>query len=112
MYLKRRFVLLYGSQKGQAQSIAEGVAEEAGDHGLVAELSCLDNSEKYNLEKETAPVVFIVSTTGDGEPPDNALGFVKRIKRKTLAMLFRSRILVFLHALFLNPLIYHSLQKD
>uniref|UniRef100_A0A3Q3VZL7 Methionine synthase reductase n=1 Tax=Mola mola TaxID=94237 RepID=A0A3Q3VZL7_MOLML len=85
MYLKRRFVLLYGSQKGQAQSIAEGVAEEAGDHGLVAELSCLDNSEKYNLEKETAPVVFIVSTTGDGEPPDNALGFVKRIKRKTLA---------------------------
>ena len=26
-----------------------------------------------------------MSTTGDGEPPDNALGFVKRIKRKTLA---------------------------
>lgn len=30
-------------------------------------------------------MVFIVSTTGDGEPPDNALQFVKRIKKKNLA---------------------------
>lgn len=41
-----RFVLLYGSQKGQAQSIAEGVAEEAEEHGLVAEPSCLEHKEK------------------------------------------------------------------
>uniref|UniRef100_A0A3P9JLR0 Methionine synthase reductase n=1 Tax=Oryzias latipes TaxID=8090 RepID=A0A3P9JLR0_ORYLA len=78
---KSRFVVLYGSQKGQAQSIAEGIAEEAEDHGLVAELSCLNQDEKYNLEKEIAPVVFVVSTTGDGEPPDNALQFVKRINK-------------------------------
>ncbi|XP_045922101.1 methionine synthase reductase isoform X2 [Micropterus dolomieu] len=83
--VKPRFVVLYGSQKGQAQSIAEGVAEVAEEHGLVAELSCLNQSEKYNLEKESAPVVFIVSTTGDGEPPDNALQFVRRIKKKTLS---------------------------
>ncbi|KAM6900705.1 methionine synthase reductase [Xenentodon cancila] len=82
---KPPFVVLYGSQKGQAQSIAEGIAEEAEEHGLVANLSCLNQSEKYNLEKDSAPVVFIVSTTGDGEPPDNALQFVKRIKRKTLS---------------------------
>lgn len=82
--VKPRFVLLYGSQKGQAQSIAEGIDEEADKHGLVAELSCLNESKKYNLEKETAPVIFIVSTTGDGEPPDNALKFVKSIKKKTL----------------------------
>ncbi|XP_074549213.1 methionine synthase reductase isoform X2 [Halichoeres trimaculatus] len=82
--VKPRFVVLYGSQKGQAQSLAEGIAEEAQEHGLVAELSCLNQNEKYNLEKETAPVVFIVSTTGDGEPPDNALKFVKNIKKKTL----------------------------
>ncbi|XP_068438392.1 methionine synthase reductase [Clinocottus analis] len=83
--VKLRFVVLYGSQKGQAESLAEGIAEVAEEHGLVAELSCLNQNEKYNLEKETAPVVFIVSTTGDGEPPDNALQFVKRIKEKTLS---------------------------
>ncbi|XP_042366029.1 methionine synthase reductase isoform X2 [Plectropomus leopardus] len=82
---KPRFVVLYGSQKGQAESLAEGIAETAEEHGLVAELSCLNQNEKYNLEKENAPVVFIVSTTGDGEPPDNALQFVKRIKNKTLS---------------------------
>ena len=29
-------------------------------------------------------MVFIVSTTGDGEPPDTTLKFVKTIKTKTL----------------------------
>ncbi|CAK6971237.1 methionine synthase reductase [Scomber scombrus] len=83
--VKPRLVVLYGSQKGQAQSIAEGITEEAEEHGLVAELSCLNQNEKYNLERENAPVVFIVSTTGDGEPPDNTLQFVKHIKKKTLS---------------------------
>ncbi|KAM9332221.1 methionine synthase reductase isoform 1-T2 [Pholidichthys leucotaenia] len=83
--LKPRFVVLYGSQKGQAQSIAEGIAEEAEEHGLIADLSCLDQNDKYNLVKENAPVVFVVSTTGDGDPPDNAVQFVKQIKKKTLS---------------------------
>nr|XP_057915860.1 methionine synthase reductase isoform X2 [Doryrhamphus excisus]XP_057915861.1 methionine synthase reductase isoform X2 [Doryrhamphus excisus]XP_057915862.1 methionine synthase reductase isoform X2 [Doryrhamphus excisus] len=81
--VKPRFLVLYGSQKGQAQSIAEGVSEEAQEHGLLAEISCLNERDKYHLEKEKCPVVFIVSTTGDGEPPDNALQFVKQIKKKT-----------------------------
>ncbi|XP_072235154.1 methionine synthase reductase [Leuresthes tenuis] len=82
---KPRFVVLYGSQKGQAQSIAEWIAEEAEQHGLVADLSCLNQNEKFNLEKERAPVVFIVSTTGEGEPPENALRFVRGIRKKTLS---------------------------
>lgn len=44
-----RFVVLYGSQKGQAQSIAEGIAEEAEEHGLVADLSCLNQKEKVTM---------------------------------------------------------------
>lgn len=47
--IKPRFVVLYGSQKGQAQSIAEGIAEEAEEHGLVAELSCLNQNEKVTI---------------------------------------------------------------
>lgn len=46
--VKPRFVVLYGSQKGQAQSIAEGIAEEAEEHGLVADLSCLNENEKVH----------------------------------------------------------------
>ena len=45
---KPRFLILYGSQKGQAQSIAEGIADEAAEHGLVAEISCLSQHEEVS----------------------------------------------------------------
>ncbi|XP_060755980.1 methionine synthase reductase [Neoarius graeffei] len=79
-----RFLILYGSQKGQAQSIAEQLSDQAAEHGFEAEISCLSKADKYNLEKEHNPVVFVVSTTGDGEPPDTAVKFVRRIKTKSL----------------------------
>ncbi|KAJ8277709.1 hypothetical protein GJAV_G00078880 [Gymnothorax javanicus] len=81
---KTRLLLLYGSQRGQAKSIAEDICEQAGEHGFDADLYCLSQGDLYNLERERTPVVFIVSTTGDGEPPDAALKFVKDIKAKTL----------------------------
>ncbi|GAA6099047.1 methionine synthase reductase [Tachysurus ichikawai] len=79
-----RFLILYGSQKGQAQSIAEQLSEQAVEHGFEAEISCLSLEDKYNLEKVHSPVVFVVSTTGDGEPPDTTLKFVRRIRKKSL----------------------------
>ncbi|XP_076868936.1 methionine synthase reductase [Brachyhypopomus gauderio] len=78
------FLLLYGSQRGQARAIAEELSAHAPQHGLLAQLSCLSEEEKYDLDKECGPVVFVVSTTGDGEPPDTALKFVKKIKNKSL----------------------------
>ncbi|KAF5899695.1 methionine synthase reductase, partial [Clarias magur] len=79
-----RFLILYGSQKGQAQSIAEQLADQAAEHGFEAEISCLSDGDKYDLEKERSPVVFVVSTTGYGDPPDTALKFVRGIKKKSL----------------------------
>ncbi|XP_053344355.1 methionine synthase reductase [Clarias gariepinus] len=79
-----RFLILYGSQKGQAQSIAEQLADQAAEHGFEAEIRCLSDGDKYDLEKEHSPVVFVVSTTGYGEPPDTALKFVRGIKKKSL----------------------------
>lgn len=48
--LKSRFVLLYGSQRGQAQAIAEELADQATGHGLVADLFCLSEKEKVTLD--------------------------------------------------------------
>ncbi|TSL10165.1 Methionine synthase reductase [Bagarius yarrelli] len=82
--ISARFLILYGSQKGQAQSIAEQLSDQAAEHGLEAEISCLSKEDKYRLEKEHSPVVFVISTTGDGEPPDTALKFVRKIRKKCL----------------------------
>ncbi|XP_061096578.1 methionine synthase reductase [Conger conger] len=82
--VKTPLLLLYGSQHGQAKSIAEDLCEQAEEHGFIADAYCLSQLDRYNLERGTAPVVFVVSTTGDGEPPDAAHKFVKGIKTKAL----------------------------
>uniref|UniRef100_A0A8D1KQA4 Methionine synthase reductase n=1 Tax=Sus scrofa TaxID=9823 RepID=A0A8D1KQA4_PIG len=39
---------------------------------------------QYDLRMEAAPLVVVVSTTGNGDPPDTARKFVKAIQDKTL----------------------------
>lgn len=81
---KNRFLLLYGSQTGQAKAISEEIAEKAEKFNLTADLHCLSQTEKkFNIEREHC-VVIVTSTTGDGEPPDTAQKFVRRLKKKTL----------------------------
>ncbi|NXN40051.1 MTRR reductase, partial [Rhinoptilus africanus] len=82
--LKRRFLLLYATQKGQAKAIAEEIRQQAGAHGLEADMHCMSEMDKYNLETEKDPVVIVISTTGTGDPPDTARKFVKKIQDRTL----------------------------
>ncbi|XP_069664932.1 methionine synthase reductase [Haliaeetus albicilla] len=82
--LKRRFLLLYATQKGQAKAIAEEIREQAGARGLEADMHCISEMDKYNLETEKDPVVIVISTTGTGDPPDTARKFVKKIQDTTL----------------------------
>ncbi|XP_064597948.1 LOW QUALITY PROTEIN: methionine synthase reductase-like [Liolophura sinensis] len=81
---RNRFLLLYGSQTGQAKAIAEEVHDKSEQFGLHAELHCISYTEKkFNLERERC-VVFVVSTTGDGEPPDTVQKFWRRLNKRTL----------------------------
>ncbi|XP_077167045.1 methionine synthase reductase isoform X2 [Paroedura picta] len=82
----RRFLLLYASQKGQAKAIAEEICQQTPEHGFRADIHCISESEKYDLKREKDPVVIVTSTTGDGDPPDTAVKFVKDISDKTLPL--------------------------
>ena len=42
----KRFLLLYGSVTGKAQSIAEIMAEEASTRGLDADMQCMEDVDK------------------------------------------------------------------
>lgn len=43
---KRRFLLLYATQKGQAKAIAEEIWQQAGAHGFEADMHCMSEMDK------------------------------------------------------------------
>ncbi len=63
--------ILFGTQTGNAEGLAEEIAGKLGEHGMRPVMSGLDDVEMDALaEMET--VLVIASTYGEGEMPDNA----------------------------------------
>ena len=72
---RRRVLFLYGSQTGNAEEISRHLREEARtQHDLDATLLCMSRHKKVDLAGEEL-VVFVVSTTGNGDFPDTVSGF-------------------------------------
>ncbi len=70
-----RLTVVYGSQTGNARRLAEQFALKAETAGLQVRLLRADAYPTRELKSERLLVV-VVSTQGDGEPPDDARGFV------------------------------------
>lgn len=66
--------VLFGSQTGNAEGVAEQAAERARAWGLDVELKDMASFGKQDLKQATR-LMAVVSTQGDGDPPDSALGF-------------------------------------
>ncbi len=63
--------VLYGSQTGNGENIASALAEHARAKGFAVNLLSLADYKPANLKRETL-VSLVVSTHGEGEPPDDA----------------------------------------
>eukprot|EP00808_Paulinella_micropora_P031045 g83163.t1 len=79
-------LVLYGSQGGNAQSIAESVLEDLKEKKFEnVRLSSCNSYTKTSNKLADFPkeriAVFIVSTTGQGDPPENARQFFRFLKR-------------------------------
>jgi len=70
--------ILFGSQTGNSQKIAEQLHQPLSAQGLPATLKSLKDYRPQQLKKEQR-VVFVVSTHGNGEPPDDARSFFQFI---------------------------------
>jgi sulfite reductase (NADPH) flavoprotein alpha-component len=66
--------ILSGSQTGTAEKLAKRIAKEAARRGFAATVRDLAGFTTDQLAAETN-VLFVTSTYGDGEPPDNARAF-------------------------------------
>jgi len=66
--------LLWASQTGNAEALAERFAKRLRDAGIAVELSAMSDFPASKLAS-THTLVLISSTFGDGDPPDNGEGF-------------------------------------
>ena len=80
---RRRLAVLYGSQTGTAQEVAERVGREAARLHFGVAVAALDSFPVRQLPAERL-VVYVVSTTGQGDVPDNMARCWRFLLRKSL----------------------------
>ncbi|KAG7200700.1 hypothetical protein KM043_001251 [Ampulex compressa] len=72
--------ILYGSETGTAQDVAEQIWKSAKRRGLCSTVCALDDYDVRNLALEKL-VIFVVATTGQGDPPTNMRSFWRTMLR-------------------------------
>jgi sulfite reductase (NADPH) flavoprotein alpha-component len=76
-----RLAVVYGSQTGNGRRIAERLGRAAEAAGLAVRVYAARDYPLKDLAKERLLTV-VVSTHGDGDPPDDARGFVEHLAGK------------------------------
>lgn len=70
----REVTVLFGSQTGNCQRLAVSLSRKLEEQGFKVTVSAM-NTFKPNGLKKTENLLLLVSTHGEGEPPDNARAF-------------------------------------
>ena len=70
----KEVTILYGSQTGNAQGVAEKAGKTLEGLGFQVVISSMSDFKPNNLKK-IQNLLIVASTHGEGEPPDNAIGF-------------------------------------
>jgi sulfite reductase (NADPH) flavoprotein alpha-component len=71
---KTPLLIAFGSQSGNAESLAKRLAREATSRGFAARAAGLDSLQPADFVKDKN-VLLITSTWGEGDMPDNAVSF-------------------------------------
>ncbi|MEK4426767.1 assimilatory sulfite reductase (NADPH) flavoprotein subunit [Solibacillus sp. FSL K6-1523] len=66
--------ILYGSQTGNSQAIAERLGKKLSENNVDVSVSSM-SAFKHNHLKKLTNLFIVTSTHGEGDPPDNAISF-------------------------------------
>ncbi|KAJ1956804.1 NAPDH-dependent diflavin reductase [Linderina pennispora] len=80
----RRLLILYGSQTGYAEDVARRISRQAWRRHFTTEVLAMDEADRSLVFTTEAPVIFVCSTTGQGEEPDNMKKFWRFLLRKSI----------------------------
>ncbi|WP_421288113.1 assimilatory sulfite reductase (NADPH) flavoprotein subunit [Aeromonas veronii] len=78
--------ILYGSQTGNAKGVATAIKAQAEARGLPATLASMADYKPKQLKKESHLLV-VVSTYGEGEPPESAVDLFEQLKKGKIGKL-------------------------
>jgi sulfite reductase (NADPH) flavoprotein alpha-component len=85
--------LLWASQTGNSEALAERLKGELEAAGIRVQASCMADYPAGELGK-AGKIILIASTYGDGEPPDNGRGFWEFLSEETAPQLEHLRYAV------------------
>jgi sulfite reductase (NADPH) flavoprotein alpha-component len=77
---KPRLLIAYGSQSGNAETLAKRLGKDASSRGFAARVAGLDSVQPAQI-LEDANLLVITSTWGEGDMPDNAAPFWDKINQ-------------------------------
>ncbi|MFZ7944453.1 assimilatory sulfite reductase (NADPH) flavoprotein subunit [Neobacillus sp. 19] len=77
----KEVTILYGSQTGNARGLAKKAAQSLEGNDFQVTVSSMSDFKPNNLKK-VQNLLIIVSTHGEGDPPDNALTFYEFLHSK------------------------------
>jgi sulfite reductase (NADPH) flavoprotein alpha-component len=80
-----KLTVLYGTESGNSESLADRTVKEAKKRGFQAVMKNMSEISPADLAK-AANLLVIVSTWGDGEPPETAISFYKEFMTADLAL--------------------------
>ncbi|MEH7336748.1 assimilatory sulfite reductase (NADPH) flavoprotein subunit [Neobacillus drentensis] len=72
--ISKDVTILYGSQTGNAKGLANKTGKQLEGNGFKVTISSMSDFKANNIKK-VQNLLIIVSTHGEGDPPDNALSF-------------------------------------
>ncbi len=79
--VSKEVTILFGSQTGNAQNIAKNAGKTLEGQGFQVTVSSMSDFKPNNLKK-VKNLLIVVSTHGEGDPPDNAISFHEFIHGK------------------------------
>ncbi|AJY75366.1 assimilatory sulfite reductase (NADPH) flavoprotein subunit [Paenibacillus beijingensis] len=77
----KEVTVLFGSQTGNSNSLAKKLSNQLKERGFEVTISSMGDF-KPNTLKKVQNLLIVVSTHGEGEPPDNAIAFYEFLHSK------------------------------
>lgn len=100
----REIYVLYGSQTGNAESLAVEFSEKLNENDISNKCMTLNDAKKINLKDVATFLVIIIATTGNGDAPENADGWWRTIKLRSAVSLVHVLLLPTFPCLFNMPM--------